>query len=173
MKCIEERDDDDNHDDDDEGDDYDDNRHEDDKDYDCHDNYHRSILGVTNAADDCNNCHCSSLCITNAAKSGIKMIIHIITIRMTTVLISMVTASAEFPMLPSATFETYRRDDDNHDDRAEGDGCDDNHHEVTHRTRRTRMVMGIMTMMLMMILMRMNLWLYLCANHPSHAPPPF
>ena len=107
---TEERDDDDNHDDDDEGDDYDDNHHEDDKDDDCHDNYHRSILGVTNAADDCpDNCHCSILCITNAAKSGIKMIIRIITIRMTTVLISIVTASAEFPMLPSATFDMYRR----------------------------------------------------------------
>ena len=110
LKCIEERGDDDNHDDDDEGDDCDDNHHEDDKDDDCHDNYHRSILGVANAVDDCpDNYPRSILCVTSATKSEISVIIRIITTRMTTVMISIVAASSALPMLPNATFETYRK----------------------------------------------------------------
>ena len=120
MKCIEERDDADNHDDDDDGDDYDDNHHENDKDDNSRGTYHRSIsvvmtyhrsiLRITKAADDCHdNYHRSTPCITNAAEAEIMMIIRITMIRMTTVTISTITASSALPMVPNATFEMYRR----------------------------------------------------------------
>ena len=89
-----------NHDDDDESDDCEDNHHEDDKDDDCHDKLHHSILCITKAANDCHdNYHRSILCITNAAKSDIMMVIRTMMIRMTTVMISIITASFA-PMVP-------------------------------------------------------------------------
>ena len=52
-------------------------------------------------------------------------------IRMTTVMISIITASSALPMVPSAPHVKCIEEgaDDNHDDDDEGDDCDDNHHE--------------------------------------------
>ena len=110
LKCIAERADDVNHDDDDEGDGCDDNHHEDDKDDDSHDNYQRSMLCITKAGDDCHdNYHCSIVCNANAAESEIMMITRTMMIRLTTVVISIITATSALPMVPNATFEMYRR----------------------------------------------------------------
>ena len=89
---------------------------------------HHSILCITKAANDCHdNYHRSILCITNAAKSEIMMIIRTMMIRMTTVMISIITAPSALPMVPKCIEE--RDDDDNHDDDGESNDCDDNHHE--------------------------------------------
>ena len=110
LKRLQERDDDDHHDDYEESDDFDDNHHEDEKDDDSHDNCHRSILCMTKACHDCHdNCHRSVLCITNSAESEIMMIIRTMMIRMTTVMISIITASSALLMVPNATVEMYRR----------------------------------------------------------------
>ena len=82
----------------------------DEKSNDCHDKCHHSVLCITKAAVDCHgNYHRSILCITNAAESEIMMFIRTMMIRMTTVMISIITASSALPMVPNATFELYSR----------------------------------------------------------------
>ena len=107
LTCLEARNDDDNHDNDDESDDCDDNHHEDDKDDDSPDNYHRSIRCMTKAAGDFHdNYHCSIVYIANAAESEIMKIKRTMMIRLTTVMISIITASSALPKLPMTVMTT-------------------------------------------------------------------